>query len=212
MRKQTRVLVLALTIASFGLNAQTRYEQEMKTTIDALDKAENLMTFKSLANKFEAISKVEKDRWLPKYYVSYTYTVMAHFEKETDSKDKSLEVAQRYFNEAKDQSGDKEELAILQTYIHQSDFFASPMARLKTFLATSSEIDDLLKLYPNNPRLNLLEGIQLFHKPSFLGGGASKAKPFLQKAAVNYIKQQSMTSLDPAWGKSLTTYYLQKCI
>jgi len=211
MKKRTLLFVLTFLFISLGFKAQTRYEKEMKTTLDALYKANSLATYKAVANKFEAISRVEKDNWLPTYYVSYVYTVLAHFEKETDSKDKSLEVAQNYFNKSKSQSGNKEELAILQAYIHQSTFFASPMTRLNDFGTISSEIEGLLKSYPNNPRIHLLQGIQLFHKPGFLGGGASKAKPFFQKAETIFSKSQNSNSLNPAWGRILNTIYLKKC-
>ncbi|WP_326983224.1 hypothetical protein VUJ46_01365 [Chryseobacterium sp. MYb264] len=210
MKKRIVLLVLAFFLVPFGSKAQTRYEKEMTTALEALYKANDLTTYKTLANKFEAISRVEKDQWLPKYYVSYVYTVLAHFEKETDRKDQSLETAQNYFDKSKAQSGNKEELAILQAYIHQSSFFVSPMARLNDFGTNSTEIEGLLKTYPNNPRINLLQGIQLFNKPGFLGGGAAKAKPFFQKAEAIYNKSQNVNSLNPNWGRTLNTIYLKK--
>ncbi|MGV4413942.1 hypothetical protein [Chryseobacterium sp. T1] len=210
MKKRTFLFVLVFLFVSFGFKAQTRYEKEMTTALDTLYKANDLSTYKALANKFDAISRVEKDNWLPKYYLSYIYTVLAHFEKETDNKDKALEMAQNYFNKSKAQSGNKEELAILQAYIHQSTFFVSPMTRLNDFGTNSTEIEGLLKSYPNNPRINLLQGIQLFHKPGFLGGGAAKAKPFFQKAESIYNKSQNLNSLNPNWGKTLNTIYLKK--
>ena len=208
---KTRILLLALTIFSISTSAQTRYEQEMKNTLDALDKAQQLQDFKAVANKFDLISKVEKDKWLPDYYSSYVYTLMTYFDKDEDARDKALDVAQSYLDKAKQLAADKEEVAILQAYIYQSRFFISPMARLKTFMQTNSTIEDLLKQYPENPRINMLQGIQLYHKPAFLGGGAEKAKPFFQKANVRYDKQQPKNALDPNWGKETNTFYLNKC-
>ena len=208
---KTRILILALTIFSIGTSAQTRYEQEMKNTLDALDKAQQLQDFKAVANKFDLISKVEKDKWLPDYYSSYVYTLMTYFDKDEDNRDKALDVAQTYLDKAKQLAADKEEVAILQAYIYQSRFFISPMARLKTFMQTNSTIEDLLKQYPENPRINMLQGIQLYHKPAFLGGGAEKAKPFFQKANVRYDKQQPKNALDPNWGKETNIFYLNKC-
>lgn len=202
---------MAMTVLSVGLYAQSRYEQEMKSALDALDKAEKLPEFKTVANKFELISNVEKDKWLPQYYTSYVYTVMTYFDKDGDSRDKSLDKAQLYLEKAKKLLGNKEEEAVLQAYISQSRFFVAPSSRISLFTQTSSAIDQLVKQYPENPRVNLLEGIQIFHKPSFMGGGASKAKPFFEKASQKYQHQQLKTPLDPGWGKETNAYYLEKC-
>jgi len=206
-----RLLVLAMTVLAIGLHAQSRYEQEMKSALDALDKAEKLPEFRAVANKFELISNAEKDKWLPQYYTSYVYTVMTYFDKDGDSRDKALDKAQQYLDKAKQLSGDKEETAVLQAYIYQSRFFVAPSSRISLFTQTSASIDQLVKQYPENPRVNLLEGIQTFHKPSFMGGGASRAKPFFEKANQKYQRQQLKTPLDPGWGKETNAYYLGKC-
>ena len=205
------LLLLAIAAITAGLHAQTRYEQEMQRALDALDKAEKIQEFRAAANKFELIAGVEKDKWLPQYYASYVYTVMTYFDKDEESRDKALDKAQTYLDNVKKLSGDKEEIAILQAYISQSRFFVAPSSRLSMFSQTSSAIEQLVKLYPENPRANLLEGIQLFHKPSMLGGGSSKAKPFFEKAGLKYQKQPLKTALDPAWGKETNAYYLAKC-
>jgi len=206
-----RLLVMAMTVLAIGLHAQSRYEQEMKSALDALDKAEKLPEFKAVANKFELISNVEKDKWLPQYYTSYVYTVMTYFDKDGDSRDKALDKAQIYLERVKKLPADKEEVAVLQAYIQQSRFFVAPSSRISLFTQTSAAIDQLVKLYPENPRVNLLEGIQTFHRPSFMGGGASKAKPFFEKANLKYQHQQLKTPLDPGWGKETNAYYLGKC-
>lgn len=205
------LILLAIMAITAGVHAQTRYEQEMKSALDALDKAEKIQEFRAAANKFELISGVEKGNWLPQYYASYVYTVMTYFDKDDASRDKALDKAQVYLDNVKKLSGDKEEIAVLQAYIYQSRFFVAPNSRLSMFSQTSSAIDQLVKQYPENPRANLLEGIQLFHKPSMLGGGSSKAKPFFEKANLKYQKQQLKTALDPAWGKETNAYYLAKC-
>lgn len=208
---KTTVLLAALIISALNINAQTRYEKEMAANIELLNKAEELQVFKTAANKFELIAKVEKAKWLPQYYASYAYTVMTYFDKDNDNRDKALDAAQTYLDKAAKLSGDKQEIAILQAYIYQSRFFISPMARLNTFLKTSTAIEELIRQYPENPRANLLEGIQLFHKPAFLGGGPAKAKPFLEKAKSAYGKQKLKNALDPNWGSDTNTYYLNKC-
>lgn len=136
---------------------------------------------------------------------------MTYFDKDGDSRDKALDKAQQYLDKVKKLSGDKEEIDILQAYIYQSRFFVAPSSRISLFTQTSATIDQLVKQYPENPRVNLLEGIQLFHKPSFMGGGASKAKPFFEKANTKYLHQQLKTPLDPGWGKETNAYYLGKC-
>ena len=45
-----------------------------------------------------------------------------------------------------------------------------------------------LKLSPNNPRVQLLAGINTFSKPAFIGGGADKALPVFAKSQELFAK------------------------
>jgi hypothetical protein len=190
---------------------QDRYQQEMEKSLIALDKAEVLSDFKEVANKFELIASIEKQKWLPQYYVAYSYTIMTYFDKNKDARDTSLDKAQEYLDVAKLLNSGNREIEILQAYIYQSRFFVAPSNRLSMFNKASSAIDDALKSFQNNPRANLLKGIQMYHKPGFMGGGVNKAKPHFSKAKELYVSTTLESKLDPNWGVETNDYYLSLC-
>jgi len=209
--KEYTTLVVALILSYLVMNGQSRYEKEMQSALDSLNSSEELQDFKKVVNKFEQISRVEKDKWLPHYYVGYVYTVMTYFDKDTESRDLALDKAQEYVEKARRLKPKNEEISILQAYIYQSRFFISPMTRLTTFVKSSKAIAKVVELYPDNPRANLLQGIQFFHKPSFLGGGSNKAKPFFKKAEKLFTNDESKNLFYPNWGRETNKYYSDKC-
>ncbi|MEP2936686.1 MAG: hypothetical protein ABJM06_10215 [Gilvibacter sp.] len=208
---KTTLLFSFLFIISSAAVGQDRYQQEMEKALTGLDQAQVLADFKAVANKFELIAGVEKQKWLPQYYAAYTNTVMTYFDKDKDGRDASLDKAQQYLDIAEDLNPGNRENEILQAYIYQSRFFIAPMNRLSIFNKASSAIADALDAYKNNPRANLLQGIQMYHKPGFMGGGASKAKPYFSAAKTLYATSSLDTKFSPNWGVETNDYYLSLC-
>lgn len=210
--KTTLLISLLLFISSVSIG-QDRYQKEMDNALTALDKAQVLSDFKSVANKFGRIADIEKQKWLPQYYTAYTYTVMTYFDKSRDSRDNALDQAEVYLKKAEALNPGHREIEIMKAYIMQSRFFVVPGNRLSLFNKTSGKIADLLDDYRDNPRINLLQGIQMYHKPGFLGGGAGKAKPYFESAKDLYaISGKSIESeFSPNWGVETNDYYLSLC-
>ncbi len=207
------IIIFVAILSSLILNAQNRYEKEMQSALTSLYESKKLQDYKKIANKFEQIARIKKEKWLPQYYVAYSYTVMSRLDEEdTESRDLALDKAQEYLEKAKNLSSNTQETIILQAYIFQSRFFIDPNTRLSSFEKTSKAILDAVELYPNNPRANLIHGIQIFHKPAFLGGGAKKAKPYFDIAKKLYDNDsQTENSLYPYWGKNTNDYYSEQC-
>ncbi len=208
---KTSLFFSILFLISSIATGQDRYQQEMEKALVALDQAQVLSDFKATANKFERIADIEKQKWLPQYYTAYLYTVMTYFDKDKDSRDAALDKAQTYLDLAEEINPGNQENEILQAYIYQSRFFVQPGNRLSLFNKTSGAISDALKSYKKNPRANLLQGIQMYHKPSFLGGGANKAKPYFEKAKNLYASAKPANTLSPNWGVETNDYYLSLC-
>jgi hypothetical protein len=209
-----KIIIIFVTVfSSLILNAQNRYEKEMQSALKSLEESEQLQDYKKIANKFEQIARIEKEKWLPQYYVGYSYIVMSRLDdEETESRDLALDKAQEYLDKAKELSLNNEEITVLQAYIYQSRFFIDPNSRLGSFGKTSRTILDAVELYPNNPRANLIHGIQIFHKPAFLGGGAKKAKPYFDIAKKLFDDDNKIESaLYPNWGKDANDHYREKC-
>ncbi len=60
--------------------------------------------------------------------------------------------------------------------------FKNPMAAMTLGPKMEEEMQKALTLAPNNPRVMLLDAINTFHKPAFVGGGAKNAREKLEKA------------------------------
>jgi tetratricopeptide (TPR) repeat protein len=56
------------------------------------------------------------------------------------------------------------------------------------------------ELAPDNPRLLLIEGIGMVHRPSFVGGGADKALPRLREAIAAFERATAADSTAFDWG------------
>lgn len=68
---------------------------------------------------------------------------------------------------------------------------------------------------PDNPRINLMQGISLLYTPEAYGGGADKAIEFLEKSIRLFEKENIKDALKPSWGKEeactfLARAYVQK--
>lgn len=75
----------------------------------------------------------------------------------------------------------------------------------------NEDLEKAKKINPNNPRIYLLQGIPIFHKPKLFGGGKSKALPYFQKAQDLFAKQDATNLEHPYWGAQENADYLAQC-
>ena len=66
---------------------------------------------------------------------------------------------------------------------------------------SSANLDRAAGLAPKNPRIALLDGIGILHKPAVFGGGAKKALPRLTEALAFYASDAVSDSTQPDWGR-----------
>lgn len=63
---------------------------------------------------------------------------------------------------------------------------------------------------PDNPRINLMQGISLLYTPEAYGGGADKAIEFLEKTISLFEKENIKDALKPSWGKEEAYTFLAR--
>jgi tetratricopeptide (TPR) repeat protein len=63
---------------------------------------------------------------------------------------------------------------------------------------------------PDNPRINLLQGISLLYTPEAYGGGTDKAIGFLEKSISLFDKENIKDALKPSWGKEEAYTFLAR--
>lgn len=63
---------------------------------------------------------------------------------------------------------------------------------------------------PNNPRINLMQGISLFYTPEAYGGGTDKAIEFLENSISLFVKENIKDAVKPSWGKEEAYTFLAR--
>jgi tetratricopeptide (TPR) repeat protein len=79
--------------------------------------------------------------------------------------------------------------------------FAPPMAGMTLGPKMEEQMRRAMTLGPENPRVYLLQGINTFHKPGFVGGGPERALPILEHAEKLFAAEVVADSTAPAWGR-----------
>ncbi|GAB4198858.1 MAG: hypothetical protein OHK0057_12630 [Thermoflexibacter sp.] len=206
---------LALFLAFSLVKANNeKYIKAMEETLMQLANIQasfQLNDWQSVANHFERIGKVETKEWLPSYYVAYCYTRMSYIAKDSDQKDKYVELAEDFCNSALKISKN-DELYALRAMIAQANMAVNPTIRwMKQGSVFSENLENAKRLNPNNPRIYYLEGNSIFYKPETFGGGAKNACPLYKKAIEKFATFTPASSISPNWGREPTEQMLKQC-
>lgn len=209
MKKIILSLLLITGLSSVVLAQSDKYTSAMKKNLSLFDSAKTGEDFQNLAASFERIGNAEKTQWLPFYYAGLSEANYGFLDTKAD-KDavgtKTLELAGKA---DAIQKSDETKAVSYMGYILQ--LLVDPQGRYMTYgPKAKTELDDGLKLNPNNPRLYYLQGQGLLNTPEFAGGGKAVAKPILEKA-VALFETDKPQPLYPSWGKKLATAALEKC-
>jgi hypothetical protein len=93
------------------------------------------------------------------------------------------------------------EIYALRNMSATQQMMVDPQTRWQTYgVQASKDIEEGLKLNPENPRLYYLRGESIFNTPVAFGGGKEKAKPIFEKALVLF-KADKPKPLYPNWDR-----------
>lgn len=197
-------------IVAFAQNA--RYTAAMTKAITQLDSAKTSAQHLEAANSFARIASAEPKEWLPAYYAAFGQINAAFvLLRENPSKaEEAIDAAQSSLDKAKALAPAESEIAVLQAYILIARVSENPMVKGQELSPqVFAELGKAAALNPDNPRAPFLQGMYTLNMPEFYGGGAARAKPFFEKAAVLYEKAQP-EALMPTWGKESNAKFLGK--
>ena len=207
-----RIITLTVLLSAFAISLfASNYEEVMKENIEKIYKAKTPSELIELANQFTRIANVEKGKWLPGYYAAYCFTrstLIAEMEKEEAQK--QLDLAQAEIDKAMKTGHDESEIYALQALVYQLRI--TDMSKGYKYSKLSNEALVVAeKLNSENPRVYYLKGSNTFHTPKMFGGGKEKAKPYLEKAAAMFAKQNPDDKLSPSWGAFHNNILLGQC-
>ena len=179
------------------------YTSMMAATISELMKSGEVAQLMQADAKLERAAAVAPQDWLPRYYQAYARVIACFVTKEgEETKDNYLDQADAALAQARKLRADESEVSALQAYIYQARIMVSPMTR---FMAYGGKVEDALTqaqtANPQNPRVLLLRGNNLYFRPKMVGGGPEVAKPFYDQAKVSFAAFKPASALAPNWGE-----------
>ena len=201
------ITAFTLFICSLAFS-QTQYEQGMGKAFGLWKEGKNT---EAVAN-FERIASVEKNNWLPNYYVSFISTLEAFGTKDKDKLPALLAKSQEALDNAELVSPNNPELLVLQSMIYTAWIVSDPMTNGMKYSGLAMEnYEKALAIAPNNPRV-------VFSKAEFEIGGAAywgtDTKPMceqISKSIELFANFKPETPFSPNWGLDRAQQKLKEC-
>ena len=189
----------------------SKYLDAMSRAIEKMNSSETMNNLTDAANTFERISSSEKDKWLPLYYVAYSYIQISYQEQDVSKKDPYLDKAQQFIDMAFKIAPEESELFALQAFLYPSRMTVDPMTRGMEYMGIMNQaLDKTIELNPENPRSYYLRAIVFLNMPESFGGGANVAKPLFKKAKEKFDNFKPASPISPNWGKEHNEMELNK--
>ena len=209
---------LILSVA--GMKAQSdKYLKAMEPNVAALDTSHSPEAFAELSNTFQRIADAEKTQWLPYYYAALT-SVMGGITMQGATVDKTdpladkaeslLEkaVALQKANTGASAAKENSEIFIVRKMISTLRMMADPMNRYQTQVPLGKEaLEKAKSLNPENPRVPMLEGQDLYYTPEEYGGSKEKAKVLFEESMKKFEASKPSSPIDPHWGLNQVKYF-----
>lgn len=208
----TLSITIILATVSTVIMAQAGYEQAMH---DALTKFRNSTSpneMQAAASQFDRVANVETEEWLPSYYASYIYCIMAFNTEDIEAKESYIDQAQKRHDIVIQIAAEESEVHTLQGMIYQATIGLDPAKNgWKYSSKANGSFKTAIKLNPENPRPYYLQGISVLNTPEMFGGGKTKALPLLMDASEKFDNFVPESNLSPSWGQEDCKHNLKIC-
>jgi len=205
---KTFITTFAFVFATIVGSYAQQYEQGMGKAFAAW-KSGNSTEASSL---FERIASVQKNNWLPNYYVALVNTTEAFNPANANNVSALIIKAQKALDEASLISPENAEILIIQAMINTALIVQDPMTNGMKLSAPTIELyNKAIKLAPNNPRA-------VFGKAEFEIGSAkywgTDTKPMCEQVAKSielFAKFKPETEFHPTWGLDRAQEVVKSC-
>ena len=211
-----KTLLITLTLLlTVQLSAQSPiFQQKMGEALGNFSAAKTAADYINTSYQFQQIANVEKDNWLPEYYVAMCYT-MASYGVKTDNpkqKDAYIDIAEEHIATLKTLAVEEAEIYALEALVYTARLSVNPMERGQKYsMLSSKSVGIALGLDPTNPRAQQLKIANAFGTAQFFG---SDTKSLCQEAKVLLAKWDDYpvkSPFHPTWGKGHLTAMAKSC-
>lgn len=204
---RTIITITAFFVCSL-LTAQTQYETGMQKALSLWGEGK---TTEATA-LFERIATVEKNNWLPNYYIGMINALEAFNPKNKEKATALIEKAQNAVDNATLISPNNAEIMVLQAMVYTAILVQDPMTNGMKYSGLAMEqYYKALAIDPNNPRV-------VFSKAEFELGGAkwsgADTKPICAQIAKSielFATFKPETVFHPNWGEDRAKEALKNC-
>lgn len=189
--------VLMVTVALTGF-AQTPYQKGMQKAFSSWEAGNPA----EASNIFERIAGVEKDNWIPAYYVAFVNTIESYQVMEPEKRTAMLNKAQDYLNQAKAISKDNVELMVVEAQWYMSWVaFDGEKYGMQYASKVAAIYEKAIKLDPTNPRAAFGKIEWDMGAARFFGQSVDPFCEDLQKAILLYDNFKAEEEFYPSHGK-----------
>lgn len=211
--KKLFTLMLSLSIVHISWSTgNTAYQKAMQKSITALKEAHDIASMTKVAHHFERIAKMEKDKWLPRYYAAYAYITTGAMEESTTQKDQCLDQAQSYLDETLALEAKNSELVALQGYLYMIRVSVDPASRGQQLASKATQtLSQAVQMDTENPRALLLLGQMQYGTAQFFNNNTSEACSLIEQSLEKFATASDAEELAPSWGKEIALAVQERC-
>ncbi|TGD58098.1 tetratricopeptide repeat protein [Flavobacterium humi] len=199
--------MIALFVCSL-LSAQTLYEKGMGNALTVWKSGKSA----EASALFERIATVEKNNWLPNYYVAFINTVEA-FKAEDKAKIPAyLDKAQKALDEAAIISPNNAEIMVVQAMIYTGWIVQDPMTNgMKYSNKAMEQYYKAQVIAPNNPRVVSCKAEFEIGGAQWTGADVKSLCKDMERAIKLYADFKPESPFHPTWGLERAQENLKSC-
>ncbi len=205
--KMKKVIAIVAVLFSMNMTAQSQYEKGMGKAFELWEAKKNT----EASQLFERISKVEKENWLPPFYVA-TIEILGSFGLKDEAKlEAKLKKAQEFLDEAKSLSEKNPEIMITQALLNTAYIaFDGQKYGMTLSMKNTNLYAEAEKLAPNNPRVILGKAEWNMGSAQFFG---TSIEPYCKdvEKSLTLFKTDNPEKFHPRWGEKRAKQVIKKC-
>jgi tetratricopeptide (TPR) repeat protein len=159
---------------------------------------------------FERALSLNTNTWLLHYYIAYCDNQLVNLSMSKHDKSQVKKYANDgldHLEDAVEEKPDFAEAYAMMSSLYGTKIAVMPWAAFWYGPKSGRLMEKAMALEPDNPRINLINGISMKFTPKQFGGGVASAKLYLNKAAELFITD-SPKPIQPNWGHSDTYTWL----